>query len=199
MLYKFASNNHARCNTAGYFCMKKSCWKALFIKNSRLMALQLVVIFAITHLAVDNTAQQLGLSTDSPSCRQSLWLAHSEYISLNQVIFPSFHRENISLCFCPFCPFCPFALLPFCPIALFALFALVPFCTFGPFALALLSFTFWELFLLSIVSLQFYHLNFHFWAFVLSENHSVVKDLSFCGGVDFGRGVHDRFIEWLTV
>ena len=43
--------------------------------------------------------------------------------------------------------------------------------------------------MLSIVSLHFYHLNFHFWAFVLSENHAVLKALSFCEGVDVSCGV----------
>ena len=46
--------------------------------------------------------------------------------------------------------------------------------------------------LLSIALLFFYNLDFHFRVFVLSENNSVVKVLSFCEGVDIGCGVHDH-------
>ena len=110
--------------------------------------------------------------------RQSLGLGSPTLAVLGAPCRCCIQRENISLCFCPFCPFCPFAL-----------FALLPFCSFCPYVM--LSSTFWELFLLSIVSLHFYHLNFHFWAFILSENHSVMKVLSFCEGIDVGCGEHD--------
>ena len=48
------------------------------------------------------------------------------------------------------------------------------------------------MFLLSIVLLHVYNLDFHFRVFVLSENNSVVKVLPLCEGVDIGCGVHDR-------
>ena len=96
------------------------------------------------------------------------------------------------------CAFALFDLLPFLPFLPFLpCLPWLPCLSFCPFAVLLflplyyLVFTFWELFLLSIVSLHFYLLNFHFWAFILSENHSVMKVLSFCEGIDVGCGVHD--------
>ena len=47
------------------------------------------------------------------------------------------------------------------------------------------------MFLLSIVLLHVYNLDFHFRVFVLSENNSVVEVFSFCEGVNIGYGVHD--------